>query len=159
MPSRSSHTSARTLALLQWECGNIRAFLGAYSSCTGATRRAMLDDSGEFIRVLGMPLPAGYRPESCDLVVIVNDFPARPPYGLYMLSSDRAQVRKIEALFGRFHVARWSTPEAIPGYTWICYHYSDHQWCYRPDAPAQGDNLRKFLQSFYAELEAGSGNR
>jgi hypothetical protein len=118
----------------------------------------VLDDSGEFIRVLGFPLPDTYWPASADLVVIVSDFPAQPPYGLYMLNSDRAQVQKIKALFGNFHVngMSWTTPEAIPGYTWICYYYVGHQWRYRPDAPAEGDNLAKFLRGLYGELAAGA---
>jgi hypothetical protein len=151
----SSQTSSRTLALLQWECANLNLLLNVSGSAAG---QALLDSSGEFIRVLGMPLPAGYSPACCDLVLIVSDFPASPPIGLYLLNSDRGQVEKIKTLFGKFHVFRnegqYGAP-SIPGYTWICYHYQGNQWCYRADAPAQGDNLRKFLQGFYAELAAG----
>lgn len=148
--------SARTLGLLRWECANITDHLAAFGSCNGTQRRAVLDDSGEFIRVFGMPLPPGYYPPSCDLVLIVSDFPARPPIGLYLLNSDRAQVQRIVELFGAGHVVR-DGGEAIPGYTWICFHYAMSRWRYRADAPAGGDNLQKFLASFYAELAAGAG--
>lgn len=145
--------SARTLALLHWECANLNLLLN-----TAGSGQALLDSSGEFIRVLGMPLPAGYSPSHCDLVLIVSDFPASPPIGLYLLNSDRRQVEKIKALFGRVHVFRnegLAGAPSIPGYTWICYHYQSNRWCYRAEAPAKGDNLRKFLQGFYAELAAG----
>jgi hypothetical protein len=149
-----SKMSRRTLALLQWECANINSYLATFGG--RAAREALLDDSGEFIRVLGFPLPNGYHPPSADLVIIVADFPARPPYGLYLLNSDRAQVEKIKALFGAWHVQSWSTPDAIPGYTWICYHYLGQRWMYYADAPARGDNIAKFLRSFGTELEAGA---
>jgi hypothetical protein len=151
-----SKTSRRTLALLQWECANINACLATVGSGGRAPGQAVLDDSGEFIRVLGFPLPHGYHPASADLVVIVADFPAMPPYGLYLLNSDRDQVQKIKSLFGAWHVQSWSTPEAIPGYTWICYHYLGRRWNYRADAPDRGDNVAKFLRSFSIELEAGA---
>ena len=71
-----SKTSHRTRALLQWECANINAYLATAGSGGRAPGQAVLDDSGEFIRVLGFPLPNGYHPASADLVVIVADFPA-----------------------------------------------------------------------------------
>jgi hypothetical protein len=152
--------SSRTLSLLDWECANITAYLGAFGADHGLGRRAVLDDSGEFIRVLGMPLPPGYDPSSCDLVLIVNDFPARPPIGLYLLNSDRSQVQRIVQLFGRGHVMRnqgqYGAP-SIPGYTWVCFHYDLNRWHYCASAPASGDNLQKFLASFYAQLAAGRG--
>jgi hypothetical protein len=149
--------SSRTLALLKWECANINAYLATFGP-RARPRQAVLDQSGEFIRVLGFPLPDTYWPASADLVVIVSDFPAQPPYGLYMLNSDRAQVQKIKTLFGHFHVNGLSltTPEAIPGYAWICYYYAGRQWRYLPDAPADGDNLAKFLRGLYTELAAGA---
>jgi len=146
--------SPRKQALLGWEVANINAFLATFAPPLTGRRRAILDDSEEFIRVLGFPLPGGFLPNTADMVLIVTNFPAYPPYGLYMLNSAKAQVSKIEALFGRPHVQRWATPEAIPGYTWICYHYT-RGWIYRPEAPAEGDNLAKFLRSFAGELDAG----
>jgi hypothetical protein len=89
------------------------------------------------------------------MVLIVTNFPTYPPYGLYLLNSAKAQVSKIAAFFGSRHVVRNATPEAIPGYTWICYHYT-RGWIYRPEAPAEGDNLAKFLRSFAGELQAGA---
>ena len=133
MSLSTTKTSARTLALLRWEVANINAYLATFGSSPTSRRRAVLDDSVEFIRVLGFPLPGGYQPPNADMVIIVTDFPASPPYGLYMLNSAKAQVDKIEALFGSGHVERWATPEAIPGYTWICYHYRDGL-----DLPARG---------------------
>jgi hypothetical protein len=147
--------SLRKQALLDCEVGSINAFLSAFRPLPSGRRRAVLDSSKEFIRVLGFPLPGGYHPPSADMVIIVTNFPTDPPYGLYLLNSAKAQVDKIEALFGRPHVMRRATPEAIPGYTWICYHYSGG-WIYRPEAPAKGDNLAKFLRSFAGELQAGT---
>jgi hypothetical protein len=133
---------------------NLNRHLASFGS--PGTRKAVLDSSFEFIRVLGFPLPRGYAPLSVDMVIIVADFPQSPPYGLYLLNSDRAQVKKITSLFGDAHVQSWTTPEAIPGYAWICYHYQRGRWSYRPDAPDLGDNLAKFLRSFAAELETGA---
>jgi hypothetical protein len=148
-------TSPRTLALLRWEEANINAYLATFGRHPTIRRRAILDESHEFIRVLGFPLPGAYRTLSADMVLIVADFPANPPYGLYLLNSAKAQVDQIEALF-HGHVARRRTPEKIPGYTWICYYYEARRWIYRPEAPAEGDNLAKFLHSFAAELQAGA---
>src|SRR5690242_19697040 len=117
MPFGYARTSSRTWDLLHWECANINAWLSTFGPGGAAMRHAALDSSGEFIRVLGLPLPASYRPANCDLVVIVNDFPSRPPIGLYLLNSDRAQVSKIEALFGGHlfrNMAAYDAP-SIPG--------------------------------------------
>jgi len=152
----SSRISARTLNLLRWECANITDYLASFGPTHGGRRRAVLDDSGEFIRVLGMPLPTGYHPPSCDLILLVDRFPVQPPCGLFLLDSHKAQVRKIAALFGG-HVYEdgYGFVPSIPGYAWVCYYYEAQRWRYTPEAPAQGDNLRKFLSSFYAALAAG----
>jgi hypothetical protein len=148
--------SPRKQALLRWEVANINALLATFAPLPTGRRRAILDASEEFIRVLGFPLPGGYQARSADMVIIVADFPTYPPYGLYLLNNAKAQINQIEALFGG-HVWRWGTPEQIPGYTWICYYYyQERRWIYRPEAPAEGDNLAKFLRSFAAELEAGT---
>jgi hypothetical protein len=155
MSTLQQTTSPRTLALLRWEVANINAYLATFGRHPTIRRRAILDDSHEFIRVLGFPLPGGFRMLCADLVLITADFPTCPPNGLYLLNSAKAQVDKIAARFGRGHVMRGSTPDAIPGYTWICYYYS-MGWIYRPEAPAEGDNIAKFLRSFAGELRAGA---
>src|ERR1700734_2606745 len=96
--------SPRKQALLRWEVANINAYLASFAPLLTGRRRAILDESQEFIRVLGFPLPGGYHPPTADMVLIVADFPTNPPYGLYMLNSAKAQVDKITALFGRRHV-------------------------------------------------------
>jgi hypothetical protein len=149
-----SRMSPRTLALLRWECTNITEWLAAYGPSHGTKRRAVLDDSGEFIRVLGMPLPTGYYPPASDLVLVVDSFPVSPPYGLFLLDSHKAQVRKITALFGHPHVQVGGGIEDIPGYAWVCYYYPNG-WHYCAEAPVRGDNLRKFLASWYATLASG----
>ena len=147
--------SPRALALLRWEIGNIDQFLSEFSSTiSGETRAAELNATGEFIRIFNMPLPDDYQPDHCDLVLIVDDFPARPPSGLYLLNKDAALVRQLQTRFNAFRDQAFHGAPAIPGYTWICFHFQHDAWRYRADAPAQGDNLRKFLAAFFAELAA-----
>jgi hypothetical protein len=157
--ARKPRASARTLAQLSWEVANINQFLGEFGvTVHGETRAAELNATGEFIRVFNMPLPDGYRPDHCDLVLIVDDFPACPPVGLYLLNKDAALVvRQMEARFNAFQNLGFHGAPSLPGYTWICFHFSDNTWRYRADAPAQGDNLRKFLGAFFAELAADGG--
>lgn len=99
------------------------------------------------------PLPDGYRPDYIDVLLITDDYPARPPIGLYVLNKrNEALIRQIRDRFNAFHNEAFHDAPAIPGYTWICYHYSGNSWRYRTDNPTRGDNVRKFIASFFAEL-------
>jgi hypothetical protein len=73
---------------------------------------------------------------------------ARPPIGLYLLNKHVAAVRQMEARFNAFRDNAYHGAQSIPGYTWICFHFHNNAWRYRADAPAEGDNLRKFLAAF-----------
>jgi hypothetical protein len=155
--SKQPRISSRTLAQLNYEISNINRYLAEFGvTARGETRAAELNATGEFIRVFNMPLPDGYRPDHCDLVLIVDDFPARPPIGLYLLNKDKALVSQMEAQFNAFRDVGFHGAPSIPGYTWICFHFQNG-WRYRADNPAQGDNLAKFLGAFFAELAVGRG--
>lgn len=155
--ARISLPSARTLAQLAWETDNITRFLGEFGTTAGGeARMAELGKTGEFIKVFNMPLPDGYHPDHCDLLLVVSGFPARPPVGLYLLNTDAASVRQIAAHFNTFRDDAFHGAAAIPGYTWVCFHFSGGTWRYRAADPAKGDNLQKFLGAFFAELSAGT---
>lgn len=51
----------------------------------GERRIARIGDSGEHMIVRNFPLPDGYRPDYIDLLILLDDFPARPPIGIYVL--------------------------------------------------------------------------
>ena len=87
------------------------------------------------------------------LHVLLDDFPARPPIGIYVLHRQNAAL--IEQLSGRFNAFRdkaYHDAPPIRNFTWICYSYADNAWRYREDNPARGDNTAKFLAGFFAEL-------
>lgn len=151
--ARRSFASMRTLAHLGWAVHDINEFLGEFGrTAHGEARGAQLNATGEFIRVFNMPLPDRYRPDHCDLLLVVDDYPARPPIGLYLLNSDARLLDQIRRQFNAFQDQAYHDAPPIPGHTWICFHFNGNAWRYRTDAPSQGDNLRKFLAAFFAEL-------
>jgi len=150
-----STVSARKLALLQWEACNIQDFLDDFDAPAGGeSRSAHLGRTGEILIVKNFPLPDRCRPDQIDLFVGVPDYPASPPIGLYVLN--RHNENLIVQLRHRFNIFRdhaYHEADPVPGYTWICYAYAENVWRYNAAAPAKGDNVRKFLSSFFATLE------
>lgn len=146
--------SARRLALLQWEVRSIQAFLDEFEGLPSRMRCARLAAAGEAIIIRNFPLPDRYQPDYIDLLIALPDYPARPPIGFYVLNqANGALIIQLKDRFNAFRDRAFHEAEALPGYTWICYAYADNLWRYRPDSPSQGDNVRKFLASFLANLE------
>jgi len=104
--------------------------------------------------VTNFPLPDRYRPDYVDLLLIVDQYPASAPVGIYLMQrNNTTTIKQISAKFNTFQDAAYHGAQAIPGYSWICWHYgSGSNWRFRADAPMHGDNLRKFLATFFAEL-------
>ena len=143
--------SPRTLALLCREVDNINRYLAEYDPpLNGEERLASLGETAEFIIVQNMPLPDAYEPDYCDLLLIVSDFPATPPIGLYVLNENEALIAQLRRRFNAFRDTSFHEAPALQGYTWICYSYCNNSWKYRAAEPMRGDNLRKFLASFFA---------
>lgn len=145
--------SPRKLGLLQWEVANLQRWLDGFEAPVNGKRRlAQAHRSGEYISVLNHPLPDRYRPDFADILVLTDGFPGLPPIGLYLLNQHNAGlIRQLQGRFNAFRDGAFHDAPAIPGYTWICYHYEGNSWRYRADAPAFGDNIGKFLAGFFAE--------
>lgn len=141
--------------LLAGEIDRLQAWLDGFEATTsGRARRARLGDSGQYVIVERMPLPDGYRPDEIDLLLIVDNFPSLPPFGLYVLNrGTEGVVSQLRSRYNVFPNRAFHEAHSIPGYSWICYHYADNRWAYNGNAPDRGDNLSKFLSSFYAEAE------
>lgn len=147
--------SFRKHNLLQAEATRVQRFLDRFDPPeNGEKRIAYIGKSGEYMVVCNFPLPDGFRPDYIDLLVLLDDFPARPPIGIYVLHKGR-NAALIEQLSGRFNAFRnkaYHDAPSIPDYTWICYSYAHNVWRYRADNPERGDNTAKFLAGFFAEL-------
>lgn len=147
--------SSRRSALLAWEANNVQAFLDEFEEpSNGEARCAEVNGSGEYMTVRNLPLPDRYRPDFIDAMLILDDYPARPPAGIYLLNNYNEGV--ISQIRGRFNAFRDSAAHDAPpieGYTWVCYHFRNNAWQFRTQDPARGDNVRKFLAAFLAELD------
>lgn len=146
--------SPRKMAQLRWETANLQDFLNGFDPpANGERRLVQLGQTAEFITVRNFPLPDGYRPDFIDLLVVTEQFPATPPIGLYVLHrNNEALIGQLQRQFNAFRDRAFHDAPAIRSYTWICYHYGGNAWRYRADQPARGDNIRKFLASWFAEL-------
>lgn len=136
------------------EVASIQEWLdGFFPPDSGHPRRAWLGRTGEYIIVQSMPLPDIYQPDEIDALLLIDNFPSLPPIGLYVLNAGNERLvaqlsRKMNAFQNRaFHEA-----PSIDGYTWVCYAYANNRWRYNAAAPSKGDNVRKFLASFFAEV-------
>ncbi len=146
--------SSRKQSLLQVEVATIQHYLDGFETTVNGNRRTVrLGNTAEFLIIRNFPLPDGFCPDYMDILVMTDSFPAIPPIGIYVLNKDNPALLK--QLCGRFNTFRdraFHDAPAIPGYTWICYHYANNSWRYRPDNPCRGDNIAKFLSGFFAEL-------
>ncbi|EMK3316324.1 hypothetical protein D8T63_15920 [Vibrio vulnificus] len=145
--------SSRKQSQLQGEIARIQNFLDGFESTTNGNRTARLGISGEFVVIKNFPLPDGFSPDFIDMLVITDSFPAIPPIGIYVLNNENeALINQLSSKFNAFRDRAFHDAPAIPGYTWVCYHYANNSWRYRPDNPCRGDNIAKFLSGFFAEL-------
>jgi len=146
--------SPRKLALLRWEVDNLQQYLDEFEyPSNGEWRRAQLGSTGEYLTVRNFPLPDSYNPDYIDLLVLIDSFPAVPPIGIYVLNKHNSSlVSQLKNRFNAFRDRAFHDAPAISGYTWICTHYAGNSWRYRSDDPGRGDNIRKFLVNFFAEL-------
>lgn len=147
-----SHLSQQKLALLKWEVRAIEAYLGEFDPpISGGRRRVRLSRSGEIILIANFPLPDVYEPDQIDLLVGVSRYPAWPPIGLYVMNQGNAAlIAQLRDLFTAYQDSAGHSADPVPGYTWLCYSYAGNQWRYCTPYPARGDNVRKFLATFYA---------
>lgn len=150
----ANNISQRTLALLKWEVTNIQSYLDGFDMpANGERRRTQLGATGEYIAVQNFPLPDGYQPDFIDMLILTGSYPAVPPIGVYVLNKGNAALMaQMQSKFNAFRDKAFHAAQPIQGYTWICYHYGDNAWRFRGDNPARGDNIRKFIASFFAEL-------
>ena len=146
--------SSRKQSLLHNEVARIQHFLDGFESTANGHRRTVtLGNTAEFLIIRNFPLPDGFTPDYVDMLVMTDSFPATPPIGIFVLNKSNAPL--INQLSGRFNAFRdraFHDAPAIPGYTWICYHYANNSWRYRAENPNRGDNIAKFLGGFFAEL-------
>jgi hypothetical protein len=144
------------IQLLREDIAGVQAFLDEFGSCSNReARSASLNRTGEFVIVRNFPLPDAFRPDHVDVLLVVADYPGQPPTGLHILNGANANVvSHLKRIFNVFANDAFHGAPAIQGYSWICYHYASG-WRYNARRPAEGDNLRKFLLSFYTACERG----
>lgn len=143
--------------LLRSQSEKINDFLNEFESppYPGGFRSVSLEANDQFMVVKNFPLPDGYRPDYVDLLIDLTNHPDRPPIGLYLLINNNRQIiERIQNIFGNhiFQNGAHYGAQAIDGFAWICLHYKDHQWRFNAKNVNKGDNLRKFLEIFYAKL-------
>lgn len=139
--------------LLGHEVADLQSWLDSFEpSARGRRRRATLGHTQEYVVVKSLPLPDGYRPDEIDVLLLVDNFPSMPPIGLYALTEGNEQVvGQLRDRFNAFRNQAFHEAPPVERYTWICYAYADNAWRYNASDPRRGDNLKKFLASFYAE--------
>ena len=142
--------------LLRRDVSALQDWLDAFfPSASGRARRAWLGRTGEYVVIEVLPLPDGYAPDEIDALLLVDNFPSLPPIGLYVLNHGNDQVvAQLRRRFNAFQDRAFHDAPSIDGYTWICYAYAGNAWRYRASEPHKGDNLRKFVASFFAEAKA-----
>lgn len=147
--------SEANLNMLRREVAAIqRWFDGFYPGASQRPRVATLGRTGEYIVVQALPLPDGYSPDEVDALLLVDNFPSLPPIGLYLLNAgNESIVRQLRRQFNAFQDQAFHAAPSVPSYTWICYHYANNRWRYNTSDPAKGDNLAKFLASFFSQAK------
>jgi hypothetical protein len=152
----SIHTiPARMQALLRNELTLVQRWLNGFEPMSnGRARQAWLGVGGAYMIIEGMPLPEGYQPDHIDLMIDLSQFPTIPPIGLYVLNQQNgALIEQLKKHFRAFTNAAFHDAESVEGYTWICYHYANNQWKHNAAQPNKGDNIAKFFNNFYTELD------
>lgn len=150
------HRSARLTRLLTWEEASLQRFLDSFEVAANTGKRtAELGRTREFIVIRNLPLPDGYAPDFVDALLIVDNYPAIPPIGLYVLNTpeNKSVVSSLSKTFNVFANKAFHDAPRLEGYTWICYHYSNNRWSFNANEPHKGDNITKFVSNFYAECE------
>lgn len=145
------------MELIRQDVTGIQAFISEFGPSTnGEARVTGVNRTGELLTLRNFPLPDDFSPDYMDALLVIANYPGRPPVGLYVLNrNNRLLMNRLEQVFNLFRDKAFHTAPAIPGYTWICYHYEEQTWRYNARNPATGDNLRKFLLSFYNACEHG----
>lgn len=152
---------AKRKRLLQWEMTAIQHLLDQFEPPPDDDREAFINTTGDYVVIKNFPLPDWCLPaDSANLVLLIEDFPQRPPIGLYMMRQEKPSnsevIRKIQQVFNVLGTG-YHGAKTIEGYHWICVHYANNQWHYNADAPHKGDNLAKFLLGgFYGRLQERS---
>jgi len=141
--------------LLARDLMGIQAFLDEFDPpANGEDREVELNSTNEAVVIRNFPLPDAYDPEFIDVLVLVPDYPARPPIGIYLLENEQNAdvIGQLRRIFNVMQTAFYGAP-TVPGFAWICVHYQGDAWRFNPDHLASGDNLRKFFINFFNRLQ------
>jgi hypothetical protein len=141
--------------LLRQDVDGLQSWLDSfYPSPSRRPRRAWVGRTSEYVVIEALPLPDGYAPDEIDALLLVDNYPSLPPIGIYLLNNGNEHVvAQLRRKFSAFQDRAFHDAPSIEGYTWICYAYANNSWRYRASAPHKGDNLRKFIASFFAEAQ------
>jgi hypothetical protein len=151
--------------LLDQEFGLIALFLAQFPE---RPRFLEMDENTLIIRAF--PLPDEYLPEDhIDLLFVIRGYYEVPPIGVHIPSTSPNRQKIAERLGG--HVQNNSsivlnhTPAryrkyveelAGHGWDWVCLHYRDYTWDFRPYHLLSGDCLYKFsTENVFAVLSVG----
>ncbi|RLU01751.1 hypothetical protein [Ketobacter sp.] len=123
----------------------------------GSKRISRLVAGNRLLAVQQFPLPDRFLPkDNVNLVVDLDPVPGAPPKGFFIIEKDnRSTIDAISAALGghlfNAETAPYDTPK-FKGGIWICHHYAGHTWKFNANNPAAGDNIAKFLETFYARI-------
>jgi hypothetical protein len=153
---RRTIVSHREYALLRNDVAGVQAFLDEFPApFNGEIREAAIGPSGKTVSITNMPLPDGFEPDFVDLAILLPDYPATPPIGLYLLRKSNAPlISQLKRIFNVFDHGFHDAP-TIVNYDWACLVYEGNRWRYNASHVASGDNLRKFLIRFFNHCQQG----
>ena len=141
----------RREALLLQDVSAINRWLSDFELTEPAV--ALLQPSGETLRIRNFPLPEQYQPDHVSLAMVVRDYPTDPPKGMYLLRTTN-NARVIDALSQRFNVFQGQVFHGAPpiaGFAWVCVGYLSG-WRFNARQPHKGDNIQKMLAEFWRLL-------
>lgn len=107
----------RQLQLLERDLAGIRSFLADFDRpANGEARSVEINRTGELVIIRNMPLPDGFDPDYVDVLIMVPDYPSRPPIGIYLLERNNREV--IDQLRQIFNVLQNAVHDApsVSGY-------------------------------------------
>lgn len=121
----------------------------------GQSLQVELDDGLEYVMFHNFPLPSSFGYRAIPVLIVTSNYPDLPPPGLHIPGAFPA-TNEISRKFGHVltsPVYRDKVEELQnAGWHWVCWHYQDWRWQYSPRQIHDGDNLFKFLLTFYENL-------
>ena len=146
---------------LQKELPNITAFLNEFEYSKSSIKpKIVVGGNWEYLRIDNFPLPDKYSPDYEDIGIVTLDYPDFGPAGIHLYNSS-PNLSRIRTDIGHVIPDPSTLPDqnyqtyvdAMPGWTWICFHYSGWRWNFNPNNMMLGDTIHKYIISLYSLLD------